>query len=55
VVGVLEAPAALEDADLVALLGEPQGGDAAAEARADDQPVNVEVRISYYLLNPHMG
>ena len=38
-----EAPAALEHADAVALLGQPQRGDAAAEARADDQPVVVEV------------
>ena len=40
VVGV--APAALEHADRVALLGEPQRAGAAAESRPDHQPVEVE-------------
>ena len=38
-----EAPAALQHADAVALLGQPQRRDAAAEARPDDQPVEVEL------------
>ncbi len=42
-VRVLEAGAGLEHADPVALLGEPQRGHRAAEARADDQDVEVEV------------
>ena len=40
---VLEPRAGLEHADPVALLGQPQRGDRAAEARADDQDVEVEV------------
>ena len=39
---VLEPPAGLEHADPVALLGQPQRGDRAAEAGADDQDVEVE-------------
>ena len=42
-VGVGEAAPALDHADAVALLGQPQRGDAAAEARADDEPVVVEI------------
>jgi hypothetical protein len=40
---VAEAPPALEHRDPVALLAQPQRGDAAAEAGADDQPVVVVV------------
>src|SRR5439155_18516655 len=40
---VAEAPPALEHADAVALLGQSQRADAAAEARAEDQPVVVVV------------
>ena len=38
-----EAPAGLEHADAVALLGQPQRGDAAAETRTDDQDVVVRL------------
>ncbi len=41
---VLPAPAGLHDADPVALLRRPQGGNAPAEARADDDDVVVEAR-----------
>ena len=40
-----EAPARLLHAHRVALLGQPQRRDAAAEARADDDPVPVEVAV----------
>jgi hypothetical protein len=36
-----EAPAGLQDGDRVTLLDQPQGGDAAAEAGADDHDVDV--------------
>jgi hypothetical protein len=39
---VLEAGTGLEDSDRVALLGEPQSGDAAAEPGPDDENVVVE-------------
>jgi hypothetical protein len=42
VVVVLEPGTGLEHADLVALLGEPECADRAAEARADDEDVVVE-------------
>ncbi len=38
-----EAPPGLEDADAVALLGQPQGGDRTAEPRPDDEDVEVEL------------
>ena len=41
-----EAPPALEHADRVALLGQAQRRDAAAEARADHQPVEVEAVLT---------
>jgi hypothetical protein len=41
---VAVAAARLEDGDLVALLGESERADAAAEARADDDPVVVVLR-----------
>jgi hypothetical protein len=41
---VAKPPASLEDGDAVALLGQPQRRHAAAEARADHQPVVVETR-----------
>ena len=37
-----EPPTALQDADAVPFLAQPQRGDAAAEARADDRPVEVK-------------
>jgi hypothetical protein len=40
-----EAGAGLDDADPVALLGQPQRGDRAAESRADDQDVEVEAVV----------
>ena len=48
-----EAPAALEHADAVALLGQAQRRDAAAETRADYQPVVVEIRHSSGLQHDH--
>ena len=44
-VGVLEAGTRLDDTDLVALLGQSQRGDRAAEAGSDDQDVVVEGRV----------
>src|SRR5690606_12118100 len=40
-VGVLEPRAGLEDADAVALLGQPERGDGPAEPRTDDQDIEV--------------
>jgi hypothetical protein len=45
---VVEAAAALEHADVVALLGEPQGADRAAEAGADHQVVEVVARAGHH-------
>ena len=45
-----EAAAGLEDTDAVALLGEPQRGDAAPEPRADDQNVIVRLHRTQYEL-----
>ena len=45
-----EAPTGLQHADAVALLGQPQRGDAAAETRTDDQDVVVRFHVYQYEL-----